>query len=439
MSSLRQIRTLVALDLTLIIFVAWMAITNFLFENIVNYKLFFLSLALVFLMQCIYIKKSNKYISIILPIIVSMPFMWILFDGLGILLNLVFVIVSLFANLAMEVLPVNYEEYKSKAKLGAVIIGIVSIMSFWLEKSIVDYLFRFFVNYIIVTAILLRESRAYYYKVTKTIRNTEKTKEVETIKGLVINILFKYGIVLVSTIMLTTDWFLKKSLNVLNGLNKFMDVVTDNILDLIIKIVGPIVDFIVDILRRLSIKMGISIGFERFSKGFNEVNPQRLDKNGATISDNMLWKSALKIIILCIIILFIVDVVKKMKFMKVKDEQYTEEKEKINKGDKDLKNHKHRKNVLSILKNAFRMNNTIKEKILNAYRDFEIITKKDEIYNPSMTATQLKNKTKVRMENHNYLDEMTDIYNEVKFSNYESNEEQLDLVKKSLDNVKKQL
>jgi hypothetical protein len=149
--------------------------------------------------------------------------------------------------------------------------------------------------------------------------------------------------------------------------------------------------------------------------------------------------NALKITILVIIILFIVDVVKKMKFMRVKDEQYTEEKEKIDKNSKGQKNYKHKKNVLSILKKAFRMNNTIKEKILNSYRDFEKITQKAEIYNPTMTATQLKDKTKANIESHSYLDEMTDIYNEVKFSNYEAREEDLDLVRKSLDNVKENL
>lgn len=439
MSSLRQVKTMVTLDVTLIMFVAWIAMTNFLFKNVVDYKLFFLSLVLVFLMQFIYIKKNNKYISIILPIVLSIPFMWILFDGAAIVINLIFVIASMFVNLAMEELPVDYEEYKSKAKQGAIIIGIISIMSFWLEKSIVDYLYRFFINYIIVTVILLRESRAYYYKVTKSTINIEETKKIGVIKNLFINIFFKYGIVIVSTIMLTTDWFLNKSLNVISSLNKTIDVVISNILDLITKIVGPIVEFIVDILNKLLIKAGISLGFEEFSKGFNEVNPNRLDKSGATIADNILWKNVLKIIILVIIILFIIDVVKKMKFMRVKDEQYTEEKEKIDKNSKGKKNYKHKGNLSIILKKVFRMNNTIKEKILNAYRDFEKITQKAEIYKATMTATQLKNKTKANIENHSYLDEMTDIYNEVKFSNYESSEEQLDLVRKSLDNVKKQL
>lgn len=202
MSELRQIKTMLTLDVTLIMFVAWIAITNFLFKNMVDYKLFFLSLVLVFLMQCIYSKKSNKRLSIILPIVVSIPFMWTLFHGLGILINLIFVIGAVFVNLAIEELPVDYEEYKAKAKQGVIIIAITAIMSFWLEKAIADYLYRFFINYMIITVILLRESRNYYYKVTRTTKNTEK---VGVIKNLFINTFFKYGIVIVSTIMLTTD------------------------------------------------------------------------------------------------------------------------------------------------------------------------------------------------------------------------------------------
>jgi len=438
MSSLRQIKTLVTLDVTLIMFVAWIAMTNFLFKNVVDYKLFFLSLVLVFLMQCIYIMKNNKYVSIILPIIVSIPFMWILFDGLAILINLVFVVVSVFVNLAMEELPVNYEEYKSKAKQGVIIIAITAIMSFWLEKSIADYLYRFFINYMIVTVILLRESRAYYYKVIIDAINTEKTKKVGAIKRFFTNTFFRYGIVIISTIMLTTDWVLKKSLSVINVLNKGIDIVLGNILDVIIKISGPIIGFIVGLLNKLFMKAGMSLRLGDFTKALNYDKKEKiLASSRGTATDNIIWKNALKIIILLIIILFIVDVVKKMKFMRVKDEQYIEEKEKINKNSKGQKGHKN--NIATLLKKVFRMNNTIKEKILNIYRDFEKTTKKAEIYKSSMTATQLKNTTKANIENDNYLDEMTDIYNEVKFSNYEPGEDQLDLVKKAFDNVKKQL
>ncbi|MBZ9685165.1 hypothetical protein G9F72_002195 [Clostridium estertheticum] len=435
MSSLRQIKTLVTLDITLITFVVWVAMTNFLFKNVADYKLFFLSLVVVFLMQCIYLKKNNKYLAIILPTIGSIPFMWILFDGLAILINLIFVVAAVFVNLAMEELPVDYQEYKSKAKQGAIILALIAIISFWLEKSIADYLYRFFINYMIVTVILLKESRNYYYKVGIESKNTEKAKKISIIKNLFTNIFFKYGIVVISTIMLTTDCVFNKSLSSINVLNKGLDIVIGKFLDLVIKIVGPIIVIIIDILRKL-LRKNFLPGLDGYSKSLFFSKNKNLENSGATAADNIIWFTTVKIIILLIFVLFIIDVIKKMRFMKSKSEQYTEEKEKM---DKNSKEYKHKNSISTILKKVFRMNNTMKDKILNIYRDFEKITEKAKIYKSYMTATQLKNTTKANIENDDYLDEMTDIYNEVKFSNYEPSENQLDLVRKSLDNVKKQL
>lgn len=432
MSELRQIKTMVTLDVTLIMFVAWVAITNFLFKNMVDYKLFFISLVLVFLMQCIYIKKSSKGLSIILPIVVSIPFMWILFHGLGILINLIFVIGAVFVNLAMEELPVDYEEYKAKAKQGVIIIVIIAIMSFGLEKAIADYLYRFFINYMIITVILLRESRNYYYKVTRTTKSVEK---VSIIKKLFINTFFKYGIVIASTIILTTDWVLNKSLSLINAINKWIDIAIGIILDVGTKIVGPIVAFIIGVLHNLLSKVGFGGEKELFSTGIHRIKKLEILKNGgATIVDNIIWKNALKITILAITTLFVVDVVKKMKFMKIRNEQSKEEKEKIYKKGKVKLDYKN--NISSIIKKIFRVNYTIKDRILNVYREFEKIGQKTEIYKSYMTATQYKNVTKESIENHKYLDEMTDIYNKVKFSNYDPSENQLDLVKKAISNVK---
>jgi len=56
-----------------------------------------------------------------------------------------------------------------------------------------------------------------------------------------------------------------------------------------------------------------------------------------------------------------------------------------------------------------------------------------------MTASQLKNVTKIKVENVDNLDNMTNIYNEAKFSNHQIEEEKLGIVKKAVDNIKAQL
>ncbi|MBL4934623.1 hypothetical protein JK636_02500 [Clostridium sp. YIM B02515] len=83
------------------------------------------------------------------------------------------------------------------------------------------------------------------------------------------------------------------------------------------------------------------------------------------------------------------------------------------------------------------LSGSLREKILNPFKDFEKVTEKAGIYKTYMTATELKGETKVNVQNNAYLDEMIDIYNEVKFSSCQAGENQLELVKKVFDNIKK--
>ncbi|MCJ7688067.1 MAG: hypothetical protein MUO60_01875, partial [Clostridiaceae bacterium] len=70
---------------------------------------------------------------------------------------------------------------------------------------------------------------------------------------------------------------------------------------------------------------------------------------------------------------------------------------------------------------------------------FEKITEQADIYKTYMTATQLKNITKVNVDNFDDLEEMTVSYNEAKFSIHDITEEQVQQVKKGHKNIKRQL
>lgn len=434
MSIYRQVKTLVTLDVTIIAFVVWTTVTNFLFKNAADYKLFFISLTAVLLMQYIYIKKKNKYLAILLPLALFIPFIFTLSKGIDLFLNTIFVVLSVSVNLAMEEMPVNYEEYKTTAKQGAIILIIIAVLSIGLEKSVANFLYRFFINYMIVTVILLRESRAYQYKVS-----LEYNEDEAVSKKTFINILFKYSVVIASTIILTTDWILNKSLNLLNILNNGADIIISYLIDFIAKILEPIINGVIHCLQRFFTKTEFSNRLDNISnrlmKNTKNIN---LKKGGATISDSIFVNIIFKIIILLMIILLVVNMVKNMKFLKHKSEQYVEDKEKIYKDIRKNNSKNHRNNISSIIKRVFK-NGTLKEKILYAYWNFEKITDKAKIYETYMTATQLKEETKLNLKHDEYLDVMTDIYNEVKFSNLEPKEDQLDIVKRAVDNAKKQI
>lgn len=429
MSWIRQIKTLAALDISIIIFSAWVAATNLLFTNIVDYKLFFLLLISVFLMQYVYIKKSNKYIAVILPVTVSLPFLLILFHGMLILVNLFLIVISVVISLAVEEFPVEYEEYKIKAEQGALILILITLISLGLSRSIADYLYRFFINYTIITIILLREIRAYCFKITLEDKNT---------KNILKNAVLKYGIATTSTVILSTDWILDKSLYVLSILNTGADIVLGGILETVGLIVAPVIQKSTSLLQKLLIGVGFTGNFEQLSKGLNKITKNTdFKKGGATAAENTLVFTTIKIVLLFLVILFIIDTVEKIKRLKSKNAKYTEEKEKINKLSKAGRVNK--KYVQSLLRKLLTRNNTVRDKILNTYRDFERITNKAEIFDPCMTATQLKTRTKTQIKNESYLDDMTDIYNEVKFSNKTAQDNQLDLMKKAVDSVKQQL
>lgn len=434
MSLYKQVKMLVTLDITLVVFVVWAAVTNLLFKNIANYKLFFLSLTAVFLMQYIYIKKKNKCLAILLPLALSILFIFALFDGITILFNSIFLIVAIYINFALEEMPVNYEEYKIKSKQGALILALIAVLSLALEESAAAYLYRFFINYMIVTVILLRDSRAYHYKVS-----VEHNGNDHVLKRVYVNIFLKYCLVIVSTIMLTTDWILNKSLNLLNILNKGADIIISSLLELVLKIIGSVLTIVIHFLQRFLTNSLFLSGMNDTSRKLINIKKSKVIEKGGTLSDKIFAYTIFKIIILFIIVLLALDIIGKMKFLKHKSEQYVEDKEKI---DKDTGNHNgksRKRTIASILKRVFRVNITLKERILNVYWNFEKITEKARIYKPCMTATELKEKTKLSLKNDEYLDVMTDIYNEVKFSNLEPKENQLDIVKKAVDNAKKQL
>lgn len=426
MSIVRQIKILAALDILLVIFSAWTAAANLLFKNPADYRLFLLSLASMLLMQYIHNKINNKYMTLIVPIIVSVPFMWILFHGTAIFFNVILVEISIYIILSMEELPVDYEDYKSKAKQGAIIFIIIALVCLGLEKAAADLLYRFFINYIIVTVILLRESRAYSYKVRK-----ENKKA-----GTLTNIIFNYIAAAASTITFSTDWILNESMSLISIINNAMDTLIINVLELFSKILGPVLEIIISNFRKLLNNIDLSEGYEEVAKRLsNVVKNIDFTQNGSNGFNEIFVYTSIKIVLLIIAVLFIVDVVKKMSFTKYKNEEYIEEKEKIYKDRK--KDYEQENGIASMLKKVFKINKTIRDKILRVYRDFEILADKEKLYKPYMTAAQLKNAAKVIIKNDSYLEEMTHIYNEAKFSKNEPKEKQLEAIRKALNSIKK--
>lgn len=440
MSLPRQIKALATLSLQLVIFSVWIAINSLLFKLQADFRLFLVTLASVFFMKVIFNFKISKYLSVFLTILINLIVLWSLFDRSYISVNLVLIIASMFINIKREKLSVDYENYKLKAKQGTIILAVVALMSLWLDKTSADYIYRLFANYIIVTVVLLRETRAYFYKVTTEDSSSKKDGVYHSIESFLKNIILRYGAVIFVTIVFSTDWIIRKSVGVIDKFSILANYIINAFLDLIRILIGPI---LISIINKLSNVFGnrsfilaledLKRSLSNFTKNVDLVN------GGATAADERLLYSTLKGVALLIIILFIADAVYKVKFLKHKSESYIEEKEKLYKNIGDQLGRMDKEKILSLFKKVLKGNKTLRDKILYTYREFEKVTYKALIFKPYMTAEELRDSIKPKLSNEAYIDEMTEIYNKVKFSNYEPIDAQLEIMKKAFNNTKEQL
>ena len=113
--------------------------------------------------------------------------------------------------------------------------------------------------------------------------------------------------------------------------------------------------------------------------------------------------------------------------------EFVEEKERITRG------RKKKTRIKDILGRFFQGGGSNRDKILSKYKELEKVAAEVDIYKPHMTATQLKNVIKIKLDNSDNLDEMTEVYNEAKFSLHDMTEKQVEVVKRAHNNIKRQL
>ena len=141
----------------------------------------------------------------------------------------------------------------------------------------------------------------------------------------------------------------------------------------------------------------------------------------------------LKILILLLILYIIYKFLSRFRNKTKIYQGFIEEKERI------VKRKSKKPWVKSLFEKIIQGNKSNRDKILYSYKGFERITENANIYKPYMTATQLKNVTKIKVDNFDDLDEMTQVYNEAKFSVHPMTGEKVLKVKKGHSNIRKQL
>ncbi|HEY5588047.1 MAG TPA: hypothetical protein VIK86_03720, partial [Candidatus Paceibacterota bacterium] len=287
----------------------------------------------------------------------------------------------------------------------------------------VNAMFRFHILYIIMIIILMREARRYVYDV--------KSKSS----------MFTNIIIGISVLTLSLDYANKIMAKLLDKLIKLFDMfvkllsfILDIIVLLLTKILGGPMSWISEKLSQLLMRSKndfITKG-SVMNKNSNS-NKQLIDTNYVSTKIQPVLILFFKIIILLLILFAIYKFLSRFRSKTKIYNGFVEEKERIVK--KKIKVHW----VKSIFNKIFQGNKSNRDKILYTYKGFEKITEEANIYKPYMTATQLKNVTKISVDNIDNLEDMTQVYNEAKFSLHPMTQEKVERVKKGHSNIKKQL
>ncbi|WP_017414077.1 hypothetical protein [Clostridium tunisiense] len=418
MSWFRQIKTLYSSTYVLMIYIIWTMLTCTFLANEVSFNLYLITLFNVFLMEYLYDKEYKKHIILLVPLIIGAVILWIIYDPYKAILNYLFFTASIIVVYREEPNQINYYEYKQRWIAGAYLMVGVAVFIFIFSYPLLEKMFRVFVMYLILVVINLRESLRYSYNI-----RSKHSKYINLgIIGFMVIIFQEHTYRIFSAIV--------KS--IYGGINYILNI----ILGVIIIIVRYPVAYGVELLGKLFANREMNA--EAVLEGFAKVNVpiEELFKQDTFTDEASIAYVAviLKIILAAAIIIIIVRSISALVKVEKREEGYVELREK-------LSNKKKNKEGLiqKLKKTIFRKRGNLREEILYSYSEFERVTEKAEIFKPYMTASQLKNVTKIKVDNIDKLDEMTDIYNKAKFSQKELKGENLETVKRAVENIKAQL
>ncbi|MPM36779.1 hypothetical protein SDC9_83381 [bioreactor metagenome] len=419
MSWFRQIKTLYSSTYVLMIYIIWTMLTCTFLANEVSFNLYLITLFNVFLMEYLYDKEYKKHIILSVPLIIGAVILWVMYyDLYKAVLNYLFFITSIIAVYKEEPNQINYYEYKQKWISGAYLMVGVALFILIFSSPLLEKMFRVLVMYLILVVINLRESLRYSYNI-----RSKHSKYINLgIIGFMVIIFQEHTYKIFSTITRA----------IYGGITYVLNI----IFNIIITIVSYPIAYGAELLGKLFAIRAMKAksvfeGFDKLKIPAELLFQQDTYRDEASIAYVAIL---LKIFLAAAILIIIVRSLSALAKVEKREEGYVEFKEKLN------NKKKNKEGIFQKLrKTIFRKRGNLREEILYSYSEFEKVTEKVEIFKPYMTASQLKNVTKIKVDNVDKLDEMTEIYNKAKFSRGELKGENLEIVKRAVENIKSQL
>ncbi|WP_061996114.1 hypothetical protein [Clostridium sp. ATCC 25772] len=416
MSWFRQVKLLYMATLNIMYFLLGNLISNILIDKNLSYYLILFTIATTVCALICIDRNYNKKLAIFIPFLVTLLILrFLINDSSYIIVAIYFIVIYLF-NLEKIDEPITYIDTRKTF----IYIMLLSLLILWLAniflwKNIVAYSFRAYIFYLALMIITFRELLRYENNIFN-----EKAKY------------FNLSIVAVIIIMSLDP--VMKFINI--TFSKLLNIIWSlviGIIGFISKVVGVLVEFVVRNLRNIILKNDGSI------EDLNLFQNQKVSNEIKNIFDNNIpVNSGLDIVVKFLFAILTIVIVYKM-FSKIHilkkkvDKNYIEYVENIK------KENRNKKNKLKKIKEILKIRKSVKEEIFYTYKKFERIANKVGVFKNYMTATQLKNVVNLKFDNMEGLEDMTNIYNEAKFSNHHIPDEELKKIKEDYENVKKQL
>ncbi|VTQ83732.1 hypothetical protein [Hathewaya histolytica] len=310
----------------------------------------------------------------------------------------------------------NYEEYKYKVKNGFIITILVGVVMNLVYRELFYKIIGFYFFIIMLSIILLRESRNYEYK----IRNSSSIK---------VNLFIGIFIMIFSV-----EFIYSKFIILLKVIKTLLDNILEKILYLISYIVFKPLEKVIQLIKlKTSSKTIEHLGSKTVEKT-KKVVDESLNNYIFKFFESPIIKLGLKVILLCIIIFLMYKLYIKIVHKTSKDYNIEEYEDIIEK--KYIRENK-KKSLL--FGSIFKFNNNIRSSIIKLYGKFLKESYKKKFFKKYMTATVLSNILKIHIDKNEELENIASIYNEAKFSNNEISKEQLEKIKESYKIVNREL
>lgn len=419
MSWSEQVRLYYDITFSMLMSIIWTIATAIVFFKDMNFSIFVFILITVLISK--YLLKKGKKInfSIIVALIPAIIYEIFSQEIMIAILDLMFIVI-ISSILIKEINEnINYDRYKNILVKGVSYIFIAAVVCGIIKPQYANFVFRGSVIYLILLVITMREAMGYCYNI--------KSSKVN--KGINLSLV-------IVALLTTQNFFYNICVRIVKLLHSGFNFIMELIIDIITKIIEYPMMWAINALNKLFAERGADIESIILNLRNNTQNPSKFNKvNMETVKASPVFIFIMKTILMIVLILLIIKIVKKIldgtNFNEGKG--YVEVVEDI-----EQKDPSYRK-FINKIKKVFRKKGTPKEEVLYKYSEFVEVADKREIFKTYMTPKQLGNIVKIKVDNCNEVDEVTNIYNEAKFSTHIINREYAQKVEKYVDNINKKI